>query len=43
MKDLFLTNYSELSFLQKLKESFRKCNSFTLSVSFIKEAGLVLL
>ena len=42
MKDLFLTNYSDLSFLDRIKECFKKCNSFTLSVSFIKKAGLVL-
>lgn len=43
MKDLFLTNYSDLSFLDKIKNCFKKCNSFTLSVSFIKRAGLVLI
>ena len=43
MKDLFLTNYTDLSFLDKIKDNFKKCNSFTLSVSFIKKAGLVLL
>ena len=42
MKDLFLTNYTDLSFLDKIKANFKKCNSFTLSVSFIKKAGLVL-
>lgn len=42
MKDLFLTNYSDLSFLDRIKDCFKKCNSFTLSVSFIKKAGLVL-
>lgn len=42
MKDLFLTNYTDLSFLDKIKDNFKKCNSFTLSVSFIKKAGLVL-
>ena len=42
MKDLFLTNYSYLSFLDRIKDCFKKCNSFTLSVSFIKKAGLVL-
>ena len=42
MKDLFLTNYTDLSFLDKIKSNFKKCNSFTLSVSFIKKAGLVL-
>lgn len=42
MYDLFLTNYSKITFLEKIKESFNKCNSFSLSVSFIKKAGLVL-
>lgn len=42
MNDLFLTNYTDTSFLNKIKENFNKCNSFTLSVSFIKKAGLVL-
>ena len=42
MKDLFLTNYSDLSFLDRIKDCFKKCNSFTLSVSFIKKAGLIL-
>jgi HKD family nuclease len=42
MNDLFLTNYTDTSFLNKIKEKFKKCNSFTLSVSFIKKAGLVL-
>ena len=42
MKDLFLTNYSDLSFLDRIKDCFKKCNSFILSVSFIKKAGLVL-
>lgn len=43
MKDLFLTNYSDLSFLNKIKSNFKNCNSFVLSVSFIKMAGLVLI
>ena len=42
MKVLFLTNYSDISFLDRIKDCFKKCNSFTLSVSFIKKAGLVL-
>ena len=42
MKDLFLTNYTDLSFLDKVKDNFKRCNSFTLSVSFIKKAGLIL-
>lgn len=43
MKDVFLTNYSDIKFLDKLKESISKCNSFEFSVSFIKSAGLVLI
>ena len=42
MENKFLTNYSEITFLDKLKESFEKCKSFSLSVSFIKKAGLIL-
>lgn len=42
MKNIFLTNYTDLSFLDKIKECFKKCESFTLSVSFIKKAGLIL-
>lgn len=43
MQNLFLTNYTDLSFLNRIKECLKKCNSFTLSVSFIKKAGLVLI
>ena len=43
MNDLFLTNYTEMNFLDKIKDSLRKCTSFSFSVSFIKKAGLVLL
>lgn len=43
MNDLFLTNYTEMNFLEKIKYSLRKCTSFSFSVSFIKKAGLVLL
>ena len=43
MNDLFLTNYTEISFLDKIKDSLRKCESFSFSVSFIKKAGLALL
>ena len=43
MKNQFLTNYTELTFLDKIKDSLRKCTSFYFSVSFIKKAGLVLL
>lgn len=40
MDDLFLTNKSEITFLNKLKSSLEKCKSFCFSVSFIKMAGL---
>jgi len=43
MKSQFLTNYTEIKFLDKIKENLRKCNEFNFSVSFIKKAGLVLL
>lgn len=43
MESLFLTNYSEQTFLGKIKKSLRTCQSFCFSVSFIKRAGLVLL
>ncbi len=43
MEDKFLTNYSNPSFLNKLKESLNNCNEFFLSVSFIKSAGLILI
>lgn len=43
MKDLFLTNYSEIRFLDAIKNSLSKCSSFAFSVSFIKEAGLILI
>lgn len=39
----FLSNYTEITFLEKIKENLRKCNTFTISVSFIKIAGLRLL
>ena len=42
MKDLFLTNYSDVNFLNKVKDSLKKCKSFCFSVSFIKKAGLIL-
>lgn len=40
---MFLTNYTDITFLQKIKENLRHCRSFDFSVSFIKKAGLVLL
>lgn len=43
MENLFLTNYTSLTFLDKLKDNLRACKSFSFSVSFIKKAGLVLL
>jgi superfamily II DNA or RNA helicase len=42
MKDKFLSN-DNTNFLNRIKESLKKCNSFSFSVSFIKKAGLVLL
>lgn len=38
MQDLFLTNYTDKTLLDKIKESFNKCNTFSLSVSFIKKS-----
>ena len=43
IKDSFITNYSDISFLEKLKSSIKRCNSFCFSVSFIKDAGLILI
>ncbi|MBR0461535.1 MAG: DUF3427 domain-containing protein [Erysipelotrichaceae bacterium] len=43
MKDQFLSNNSDVLFLSKLKDCFKTCKSFSLSVSFIKKAGLVLI
>lgn len=43
MKESFLTNYSNDTFLQRLRDCFNKCSSFFLTVSFIKEAGLRLI
>lgn len=43
MKNLFLTNYTEETFLDRIRENLRQCDSFLFSVSFIKRAGLVLL
>lgn len=42
MTNQFITNNTEITFLDKLKNSFERCSSFYLSVSFIKKAGLVL-
>ena len=43
MPNQFLTNYTEVTFLEKIKDNLRRCKSFSFSVSFIKKAGLVLL
>ena len=43
MLNQFLTNYTEITFLDKIKDNLRRCKSFAFSVSFIKKAGLVLL
>ena len=43
MPNQFLTNYTEVTFLDKIKDNLRHCKSFDFSVSFIKKAGLVLL
>ena len=43
MPEKFLTNYTEITFLENIKNNLRYCKSFDFSVSFIKKAGLVLL
>lgn len=43
MNSQFLTNYTDITFLDKIKDNLRHCKSFEFSVSFIKIAGLVLL
>ena len=43
MINQFLTNYTDTSFLDKIKENLKRCKSFGFSVSFVKKAGLVLL
>lgn len=43
MNHQFLTNYTETTFFNKIKDNLRRCRSFYFSVSFIKKAGLVLL
>ena len=42
MKDFFITNNTNIKFLDKIKESLDQCNKCYLSVSFIKKAGLIL-
>lgn len=39
----FYTNYSEIKFLDKIRESLNNCSAFYFSVSFIKKAGLGLI
>lgn len=39
----FLTNYTEITFIDKIRDNLRNCKAFYFSVSFIKKAGLVLL
>ena len=43
MVNKFLTNYSNITFLNKIKDSLKKCKEFYFSVSFIKKAGLILI
>lgn len=43
MYNEFLTNYTETTVLDKIKENLRRCTAVSFSVSFIKRAGLVLL
>lgn len=43
MANQFLTNYTDVTFLDKVKDNLRHCTAFHFSVSFIKKAGLVLL
>ena len=40
MQNQFLTNYTDVTFLDKIKDSLRRCSSFSFSVSFIKKAGM---
>ena len=43
MRNGFYTNYSEIKFIDKLKQNIDTCQSFCFSVSFIKKPGLRLL
>lgn len=43
MKSSFYTNYSEIRFIDKIKQSLDLCQAFYFSVSFIKKPGLRLL
>ena len=42
MKDILITNNTNIKFIDKIKESLAKCINCYFSVSFIKKAGLVL-
>lgn len=43
MNEVFLTNHSKERFIDHLKDCFKRCISFDLAVSFIKDAGLILI
>ena len=43
MANHFLTNYTEQTFIERIRENLRSCDEFYFSVSFIKKAGLILL
>ena len=43
MESRFFTNYSEIKFIDQLKQNIDLCQSFSFSVSFIKKPGLRLL
>ena len=43
MKSRFLSNTTQMTFLNKINESLKVCNEFSFSVSFIKKAGFILL
>lgn len=43
MSTSFYTNSSEVTFINKLRESIELCSAFRFSVSFIKKPGLKLI
>lgn len=43
MEPRFFTNNSQTTFLAKIRASLKRCTAFYFSVSFIKDAGLVLI
>ncbi len=43
MQSNFLTNFSDLKFIDQIKTNLAICHEFAFSVSFIKKAGLVLI